>query len=148
MSPISRESKWLKIELSKNKLPKYRFSNCFCETFCTYKVTNTMHSHLYLTLLSIYPGSWGSLCKFPFWDLGDCVHSQCTVMHSIAQSMHSAYDVTWLIFSTCDLNLRSVLLKIAHNSRLYFWVSRGDHNAKWHSKNTSDGAGSSNITSV
>ena len=101
----------VKIELSKNKLPKYRFSNSFCETFCTYKVTKynaqslvpDITKHLPLVPEDLYVnflfGISTTVCTV---NAQSCtaLHSQCTVAHINAQSMHSANDVTWLIFST------------------------------------------------
>src|ERR1700733_5023923 len=79
----------VKIELSKNKLPKYCFSNGFCKTFCTYKVTKYNAQSLVPEItkhLPLVPED--PYVNFLFGILATA-HSQCTVMHSIAQSMHS-----------------------------------------------------------
>src|SRR6202044_4194803 len=108
----------VKIELSKNKLPKYRFSNSFCETFCTYKVTKynaqslvpDITKHLPLVPEDLYVNFlFGISATVRTVNAQSCtaLHSQCTVnaqlctaMHSHAQSMHSTYDVMCLISNT------------------------------------------------
>jgi hypothetical protein len=104
----------VKIELSKNKLPKYRFSNGFCETFCTYKVTKYNAQSLVPDItkhLPLVPED--PYVNFLFGILATVrtVNAQsCTAMHSNAQSctvnaqsMHSnaqSYDVMCLISNT------------------------------------------------
>src|SRR5882724_13670752 len=101
----------VKIELSKNKLPKYCFSSCFCETFCTYKVTKYNAQSLvpditkHLPLVPEDPSVnflFGISATVRTVNAQSCtaLHSQCTVNAQSCTAMHSAYDVMCLISNT------------------------------------------------
>jgi hypothetical protein len=73
----------VKIELSKNKLPKYRFSNDFCETFCTYKVTK-------YNAQSLVPDITKHLPLVPEDPYVNFLFGILATVHTVnAQSMHS-----------------------------------------------------------
>ena len=88
-----------KIELSKNKLPKYRLFNCLCETFCTYKVMKYNAQSLVPDITKHFPLVPENHPIFiHLWSRRLCaqsMHSQahkCTVRYTNAQSgtqMHS-----------------------------------------------------------
>src|ERR1700689_4725361 len=79
----------VKIELSKNKLPKYRFSNSFCETFCTYKVTKYNAQSLVPDITKHLPLVPEDLYVNFLFGISATV---CTVMHSIAQSRTAMHN--------------------------------------------------------
>src|ERR1700679_1434955 len=89
-----------KIERSINKIPKCRFSNCFCEKFCTYLVTKYNAQSIVPGITKhfpLVPENLPTTFFFGIWCLcAQSMHSQeqkctvryhkCTVMHSNAQS--------------------------------------------------------------
>ena len=87
----------VKIELSKNKLPKYCFSSCFCETFCTYKVTKYNAQSLVPDItkhLPLVPEDPSVNFLFRILVTVRTVNAQsCT-------ALHRAYDVMCLISNT------------------------------------------------
>src|ERR1700678_3038271 len=85
-----------KIERSINKIPKCRFSNCFCEKFCTYLVTKYNAQSFVPGITKhfpLVPENLPTTFFFGIWCLcAQSMHSQeqkCTVNAQSGTKMHS-----------------------------------------------------------
>jgi len=128
----------VKIELSKIKLPKYRFSNSFCETFCTYKVTKYnaqslvpgITKHLPLVPEDPYVNFlFGISATVRTVNAQSCtaLHSQCTVVHSNAPARMMSRG--WFLVP-CDPISDLCYWKSRNNSSYISESTGGDHNAE------------------